>query len=115
MRYIKFRTIVSKTADQEIDDINDIKSILSILANKELDCCLQLVDGPKMELARILELGDQHFKFRAITNTASMIRKIRYEEIKQLEVYDLDLTTISSKPRISRWMILEPVTFMEED
>lgn len=115
MRYIKFRTVISKTTDQMVDDVADIKAILSVLTDKELDCCLQLNDGPKMELARILELGDECFRFRAITNTASMVRKVCYSEIKRLEVHNFDSDIVRIKPRVSRWMMLEPVTILEDE
>jgi hypothetical protein len=98
-----------------VDDVADIKAILSVLTDKELDCCLQLNDGPKMELARILELGDECFRFRAITNTASMVRKVCYSEIKRLEVHNFDSDIVRIKPRVSRWMMLEPVTILEDE
>ncbi len=115
MRYVKFRTIITKTSDTLIESHDDIKAILAVLTDKELDCCLQLDQGPKMELTRILQLGDEHFKFRAITRTASLIRTVRYDEIKRLEVHNFDSDIFVKKPRVSRWMMLEPVSFLEDD
>lgn len=115
MRYTKFRTVITRTTDQEVKDVGDIKAILYVLTDKELDCCLQLNEGPKMELARILEMSDDHFRFRAISNTASVIRRVRYDEIKRLEVHNFDSDIVLKKPRVSRWMMLEPVTFLEDE
>jgi hypothetical protein len=115
VRYVKLRTIITKTSDQQVEDVADIKAILSVLTDKELDCCLQLTEGPKMELARILELDDEYFRFRAITKTASLIRRVRYDEIKLLEVHNFDSDIVVRKPRVSRWMLLEPVTILEDE
>lgn len=115
MRYIKLRTIITKTSDEIVEDALHIKAILSVLIDKELDCCLKIKDGPRMEMARILELGDESFRFRAITKTSSMIRRVQYSNIELLEVHDFNSDIVAKKPRISRWMMLEPVTILEEE
>lgn len=115
MRYIKLRTIITKTSDAIVDDVADIKSILSVLSDKELDCCLKLKDGPKWELARILEMGEEAFRFQAISKSGSMIRRVKYTDIDLIEVHDFASDIISKKPRVSRWMMLEPVSILEPE
>lgn len=115
MRYIKLRTIITKTSDAIVDDVEDIKAILSVLTDKELDCCLKLKQGPRMEMTRIMVLGEERFQFRAISKTASMIRTVNYTDIELIEVHDFASDIVSKKPRVSRWMMLEPLTILEEE
>jgi uncharacterized membrane protein YjjP (DUF1212 family) len=106
--------MIEKTADQLVEAVEDIKAILLVMKDKELDCCIQMNQGPRMALVRILELDDTQFKFQAITQTSSMVRKAKYQDIKIIEVYGLDSNIVHKKPNISRWMMLETVTFLED-
>jgi hypothetical protein len=115
MRYIKLRTIITKTTDAIVDEVSDIKAILFVLTDKELDCCLKLKNGPRMELTRILDLDEDTFRFQAITKTASMIRRVKYADIELIEVHDFASDIVLKKPRVSRWMMIEPVTILESD
>lgn len=115
MRYIKFKTIITKTFDDIVIDVQDIKAILAILTDKDLDCCLKLKKGPRMEITRILELGESCFKFIVITRSSSLVRRVRYEDIELLEVNDFASDIFVTKPRVSRWMMLEPVSILNPE
>jgi hypothetical protein len=108
MRYIKYRTIISKIADTEILDRDVIRAILNVLKDKELDCGMQLTDGPYMKLVRIMAIEGNKFAFITFKNHTSLRRNAELNEILQLEVYDLDADAVYTKPDISRWLMLEP-------
>lgn len=114
MRYIKFRTSVEKTADSSIESTDDIKALLSSLMTSELNCGIKLYSSPKAEMARILELRENDFRFIAIFKSSSLIRVVEYKEIELLEVYDVSIDS-AVKPGISRWMMITPLMEQVDD
>ena len=114
MRYIKYRTVVSKTTDDEISDSSSIRAILDVIRSSELDCGMQLTEGPRMSLVRILDVRENDFTFLTVKNHSSLKRKALLKDIAQLEVYDIDSETVQTKPNISRWIMLEPIDFFDE-
>ena len=114
MRYIKYRTVVSTAVDNDITDSESIRAILNVIHSKELDCAMQLFEGPRMALVRIVDVRENDFTFLTVKNHSSMKRNALFTEIVQLEVYDIDTETVQTKPNISRWVMLEPVDFFNE-
>lgn len=114
MRYIKYRTFVTKTTDEDVGDLQSVRAILDVIKSKELDCGMQLNEGPRMALVRILDIRENDFTFLTVKNHSSLKRNALLSDIAQLEVYDINEDTVQTKPNISRWIMLEPVDFFDE-
>ena len=110
MRYVKLRTTISKVADEHIDDIKTIRSIVSVLKEKEIDCVLQLSGGPRLTRIRIRNVSDDTFGFQMRSKNSSLTKTVPYSEIDYLEINTSADIINRTKPGVSRWLLLDPAT-----
>ena len=108
MRYVKLQTVVSKVVDEIIDDVDTIKSILTILKEQELDCSLRLLDGPRFAGVRVNSLDAESFSFRVVQKQSTLLKSAKYNEIEYLEISVKTEEMCRNKPNVSRWSILDP-------
>jgi len=108
MRYVRLTTTISKIVDEDVSDLKTIKSIISIIKNKELDCTLQLLDGPKLPNVRIYSVDDDSFCCKVITKNSYLKKSILFSELTYLEVNTTASIISRTKPGVSRWMLLDP-------
>lgn len=113
MRYVRLKTFARKIADEEIGDEQTIKDILSVLRDKELDCSLRISNDPEMGNCRILEVGDDDFRFLVIKNRSSLKRRAKISDLSYLEVQTSDSEVAATKPEVSRWLLLEPTCMQD--
>lgn len=107
MRYVRFQTIVEKVVDEIVDDIVTIKSILLSLKSNELNCTLQLSDGPKMSGVRIDKIDDSGFSFRVINRRSTLSKTAKFGDVEYLEVSSDADSLCRNKPNVSRWTLLD--------
>lgn len=108
MRYVRLTTTVSKIVDEDVGDIKMIKSIVSILRDKELDCTLQVSDGPKLQNVRIHRVDDESFNCTVVTKNSCLKKSVLFAELNYLEVNTSASIISRTKPGISRWTLLDP-------
>ena len=108
MRYIKFKTVITKTNDEIIDDANTIKSLLISLKDRNLVCNIRLISGPQMPNSRILSVGENDFLFQTMRQSSSLKKRVLISELDYLEVNTSDVLLAQNSHEISRWMLIEP-------
>lgn len=108
MRYVQLKTFVRKIGDEEVSDSQTIKDILFVLKEKQFNCCMKLIDGPKMDLVRILDIhdDDDKFTFIIVRNNSSLKKRANVTDIIYLEVHSIDSEISRVKPDVSRWVLL---------
>lgn len=108
MRYIKFKTVVTKTSDEIIDDYNTIKLLLTSLKDRNLVCNIRLEAGPQMPNSRILSVTDNDFVFQTMRQSSSLKKRAPISELDYLEVNTSDVLLAQNSHEISRWVLIEP-------
>lgn len=109
MRYIRYKTVVSRVLDRIIDDPDVVHAILSAIKEKELNFRLKANDGIWLEECRLLELGSSSFRFRTTKNGTTLRKKCNIEDVDCLEVNTQAEVLVSDKPQVvSRWFMLDP-------
>lgn len=98
--------MTTKVADDLVDDIDHIKSILTSIKDMQIDCALRLTDGPRYEPSRITSLVDNGFSFRVFGRHSMLDKSCNFDEIDYLEV-NTTSEIMSNKPGASRWMLLD--------
>lgn len=109
MRYICKQTVVTTVSDQEFSNLEEIKSLISFLKEKEINCSIQLNGYPKFDLVRITSITEHSVSFRVIKSHGNLEKTCSYSDIILLEVNVSDEDLIRTKIGISRWMLLSPI------
>lgn len=108
MRYKQFRQHITKVVDQDISDLDQIKSIVRLIKESNLDCSIRISNGPVHEFTRIKSITDESFSFTVIGGTSSLRRTARYEDIESLEVVTDVESMVKFNDKVSRFMLLDP-------
>jgi hypothetical protein len=108
MRYVRLTTTVSKIVDEDVADLKVIKSIVSVLRDKELDCTLRVSDGPKLQNVRIYRVDDDSFNCTVVTKNSCLKKSVLFADLDYLEVNTSASIISRTKPSVSRWTLLDP-------
>ena len=107
MRFVRLKTVVTKICDQQVQDENEIVTLLNKLKEKEFTCSIRLFSGPVYSCVRILEVNSPNFKWRTTKNGSSLIKN---SSINDLDYLELDVKTeviAKLKPNQSRWSLID--------
>ena len=107
MRYVCYKTVVSRVIDEVIHDIEIVKSIIESFCEKELSCAIQVGNDPKHSFCRILSAGEDTFRYVVYTRDATLKRSARYKDVGYLELKTEDSVIASMKPHPNRWILLD--------
>lgn len=106
MRFVRFRTTVSKISDEKLSNIEDVIAIVNLLKEKDLDCAIKLKDGPIQNLVRIINSGPETFLCKIRKNRSILNKTVRYDELTYLEINTEDDKIARIKPNMTRWFLL---------
>jgi len=110
MKYTRIQRVVRKIYDDNISDIDTIKSILEGIKKKQLFCSLtidvdfQIVFHKKV---RILEINEQSFKYRAFSGHAMVKDSLEYENLKEVRLETETEQIVDTQDKDSRWYMLD--------
>jgi len=107
MRYIRYKTVISKVFDQVVEDSDDVQNLLKELKSKEITCAMQVGSGPRHEFVRILNVSDDKITWKVIARGATLQKSSLITDIQTLEVNVSDETMTVLKPESSRWSTLD--------
>ncbi len=106
MRFVRFRTTISKVSDEQIDDTEGIVAIVNLLKEKDLDCAMKLKEGPILNLVRIINVEPETFSCKIRKNRSILNKIVRYDELTYLEINTEDDKISRIKPNMTRWFLL---------
>jgi len=107
MRYVCYKTTVSKVIDDQVHDLDTIKAILTIFRDKELTCSIRTGVDPTLEFCRILNLEEDRFQFLAVRQFGTLKKYARYQDLEYLELKTEDEVIARLKPNVNRWTLLD--------
>lgn len=107
MRYILTKTVTHKICDDIIDNTDDVKHLIELTHEHELDCSIQLVNCPMYHMVRITDLREDNFTFQVIGPRANLVKTSRYSDIEYLKLNTQSMELIRKNPGVSRWMLLD--------
>lgn len=115
MHYKRTKVVETVVYDGDVPEVIDIKAIVTSLKSHEFDVTMrvkgEIIIHPKV---RIIDIGEQTFKYSIIGKGSNLIKQARYDEIESLEVSSNDLYTAQTKPGITRWKLLNPTSDFDE-
>jgi len=110
MKYKCYKKTISKVADSDITELEDIKAILEVIYNHELTCSMQIQDTNGIlcyKKVRVKNIADEKFSYVTFTSSSTLKRTARYVDILSLEMITVDQILAVLKPNINRWNLLE--------
>ena len=107
MRFVRYRTVVTKVADEEISDTEDLRVILRFLKDKKIPCSLRLTQGPLFEVVRISDVSET-VAFNINKDHSILRKRVEYEEIDYLEVHVEDEILSKLNQNVGRFFFLGP-------
>lgn len=107
MRYICFKKILSKIADEDIRDADSIKTIFTTIERHDLTFSIRAKGGVRFDKARILSLNEDTLSYLVFTSSSKLKKESRYEDIEEIELVLVDDILAYFKPRASRWSLLD--------
>lgn len=110
MRYVKYKTIISKQIDEDIDDLDVVRQILLALKEKELSCTVRLRAGININNVRILSVDDSKCLLRAVQNRSTLKKTALLSDIEYLELNTQTMEMMYTKPEVTRWMLLDSIS-----
>ena len=108
MKYICYKTTVSKVFDADIKEQEDILNLLNHIKDKQLTCSVQLKLTPLYDSVRLLTVNENSISYRLIKDGVTLQKNAKIEDIVLLQVYSNDEVTLKLKPNPSRWSTLDP-------
>jgi hypothetical protein len=111
MKYVCYQKILSKIADQEVKDPEDIKSILNIIKEQELSCSVRILDNEStvsFKEIRISSVDEDSFAYTVVTPSSRLNKRSKFTDIDFLELIVIDSILASLKPGTDRWSLLSP-------
>lgn len=111
MKYVRLETYVKIASDQNVDDLATVKSIFKTLKEKRLDCSIQIAASPKVSQARIIKVDTDTFDILIIKNNTSLEKTCKYTDVNYLSVNTSDSELVKNQTEVSRWMLINPVSF----
>ena len=107
MKYVCYKKTVSKVVDEEIKDIDGIKSLLAALFQNEITCSMRLKSGQFFDKTRITKMDDDMFHYVIFNSNAKLKKQSQYDDIVYLEITTVDNILSGLKPEIDRWNLLD--------
>jgi hypothetical protein len=107
MRYVCFKTVLSRIIDEQVNDLETIKAILQSFKEKEITCGIRVKNDPTYTYCRILEVGENEFRFWIVKPDSSLKRYARYKDLEYLELKTDDEVIATLKPNANRWILLD--------
>ena len=112
MKYICYKKILSKIADQEIKDPQDIKAILEVIKAQELSCSIRIHDenggSVSFKEIRINSISEDSFSYTVLTQTSRLQKSSKFEDLDFLELTCVDAIMAFLKPGTDRWNLIDP-------
>ena len=107
MRYVRYKTIVTKIFDGILEDEEEIHNLLSELKDKEITCAMQVSTGPRHDFVRILDIKEDRVTWRILHKGVTLRKTSDISDIRTIEVSTSDDVMAQLKPNASRWSTLD--------
>ena len=111
MKYICYKKVISKIAEQDIKDPEDIKAILSVIKAQELSCSIRILDNDRatsFKEIRISSIDEDSFSYLVMTQSSQLKKRSKFIDLDFLELTVVDAILASLKPGIDRWSLIDP-------
>jgi hypothetical protein len=112
MKYVCYKKVLSKIAEQDVKDPEDIKSILKVIKEQELSCSIRILDNDKItsfKEIRISSIDEDSFAYLVITPSSQLKKKSKFTDVDFLELIVVDAILAYLKPGTDRWSLIESV------
>jgi len=114
MRYVCYKSIISRVVDEKITSSEDRRAILSAICENGITCSLHLKEGVQFPQVRITKITETKIEYVVYTAMAILKKTSVIDEIEYLEVTVSDKVLAYVKPKTDRWDLLDPMDFDEE-
>jgi len=111
VKYICYKKVISKIAEQDIKDPEDIKDILSVIKAQELSCSIRILDNDRatsFKEIRISSIDEDSFSYLVMTQSSQLKKRSKFIDLDFLELTVVDAILASLKPGIDRWSLIDP-------
>ena len=107
MKYVCYKKTISKVADENIQDVETIQSLLKCIHQSEHTCSLRMQSGIYYDQVRITHLNEDNFQYVVFSSNAKLHKVSAYLDIAYLEVVTVDNIISGLKPNVDRWDLLD--------